>query len=94
MKEMPIDESNVKEIESYFSRLEKAICNNEPIEQDQFPPPDEESDNGSRVYKYYPSVDPSKLESGHHVPRGGQDVGHRESKSEVVSPAKDKPPAT
>jgi hypothetical protein len=94
LKDMPIDETKKKNIIDSFSRMEKAIFNNEPVQRDYFDPPDDEAVDGSRVYKYYPSLSPQKLESGDSEPRGGPDVDHRESKSSVVSPAKGKSSTT
>lgn len=90
LKELPVDDTKTKNIEDYFSRMEKAIYNNECIEHDQFPPPDDETVHGGRVYKYYPSLGPQELESGNCQPSCGQDVDSGESKSQVVSATESK----
>lgn len=92
LKDMPIDDAKIKNVEDYFSRMEKAIVNNEPIQRDEFPPPDDESVHGGRVYKYYPSIIPQELESGNSKPPGGQDMDHRESKPSILPTTEDKPP--
>jgi len=94
LKELPVDDTKTKNIEDYFSRMEQAIYNNERIEHDQFPPPDDETVHGGRVYKYYPSLGPQELESGNHQPPSGQDVDRGESKSQDLSATESKSTAT
>jgi hypothetical protein len=94
LNDMPIDEAKKQAIIDSFSRMEKAIFNNEPVQRDHFDDPDDQSVDGGRVFKYYPSLSPKKLESGDPAPRGGQDVDHRESQPPVVSPTEGKPSAT
>lgn len=92
LKDMPIDDTKIKNVEDYFSRMEKAIVNNEPIQRDEFHSPDDKSVSGGRVYKYYPSVSPEKLESGHPKPSFRPDMDYREGKPSILPTTENKPP--
>jgi hypothetical protein len=90
LKELPVDDTKTQNIEEYFSRMEKAIYNNEPIDYDHFPSSDDETVHGGRVYKYYPSLGPQELESRHHQSSCGPDVDSRKDQPSILSATESK----
>lgn len=94
MEKLPIG-NKTDDIKKYFSYLEQAIDNKDidpnEIEREQFPP-DDPATSGERVYRYHSASQFKKLAGGYPQFTSGQNMGHSESKQEVLSTDENKCP--